>query len=260
MDKSKIDFLRALSEEYENENFIDGDPSWFMHQVDDALNVETVAFVASVLSFGSRKAFMPKIRYICEEANWDLVGYVTKGLFKKTFKKGDNTAFYRFFSNDAMHLFFTAYKDIFKRYGSLGKAVESAKCPDAVAAMRLISQLFAEAGSYGVVPNGVSSACKRLAMFMRWMVRDSSPVDMGLWANFIDKRTLVLPLDTHVLTQSKRLGLIDVKSSTMAVARRITDVFAKYVFPDDPCRGDFALFGYGINKSKEVKFAFLYGG
>lgn len=250
MDKSKVEFLISLSQEYETSDFIEGDPSWFMHQVKDPLNIEAVAFIASALSFGSRKAFMPKIRYICEEAKWDIVSYVSKGLFKKSFKKGDKRAFYRFFSNETMYLFFHAYKEILKRHGSLGEAIKKSGSTDAVAAMRLISQLFLDFGSIGVVPNGTTSACKRLAMFMRWMVRDGSEVDVGLWASFIDKRTLVLPLDTHVLAQSKKLGLINTKSSTMAVARRITEVLAKYVFPDDPCRGDFALFGYGINNKE----------
>ena len=83
-------------------------------------------------------------------------------------------------------------------------------------------------------------------MFLRWMVRDNSPVDIGLWSDFIDRRTLVMPLDTHVVQQSMRLGLLESAAASMSAARRLTVTLAE-VFPDDPLKGDFALFGYGVN-------------
>ena len=84
-------------------------------------------------------------------------------------------------------------------------------------------------------------------MFMRWMVRDSSPVDLGLWTRFIDKRTLIMPLDTHVVQQSQRLGLLRSRTASMSAARRLTQAMLE-VFPADSLKGDFALFGYGVNK------------
>ena len=83
-------------------------------------------------------------------------------------------------------------------------------------------------------------------MFLRWMVRDNSPVDLGLWADIIDKRTLIIPLDTHVLHEANKLSLIQSSTTSMSTARKLTTVL-KEVFPDDPLKGDFALFGYGIN-------------
>jgi uncharacterized protein (TIGR02757 family) len=83
-------------------------------------------------------------------------------------------------------------------------------------------------------------------MFLRWMVRTNSPVDLGLWADFIDCRSLIIPLDTHVLQQSERLGLITSKTASMTAARKLSAVLAT-IFPDDPLKGDFALFGHGVN-------------
>ena len=83
-------------------------------------------------------------------------------------------------------------------------------------------------------------------MFLRWMVRSDSPVDLGLWSKFIDRRTLIIPLDTHVLQQSVRLGLLNSKTATMSTAIRLTKTLAE-IFPEDPLKGDFALFGYGVN-------------
>ena len=87
-------------------------------------------------------------------------------------------------------------------------------------------------------------------MFMRWMVRDGSPVDLGLWAGFIDKSTLVIPLDTHVVQEARRLGLLSSPCASMCAARRLTSALSE-AFPGDPCRGDFALFGYGVSKQEE---------
>lgn len=83
-------------------------------------------------------------------------------------------------------------------------------------------------------------------MFLRWLVRNNSSVDLGIWHDFINKQSLIIPLDTHVLQQANRLKLLNTTSTTMSVARRLTDVLLK-IFPDDPLKGDFALFGYGVN-------------
>ena len=84
-------------------------------------------------------------------------------------------------------------------------------------------------------------------MFLRWMVRDGSPVDLGLWT-FIDKRTLIMPLDTHVLQEAARLKLISGKTASMRTAAQLTETL-RQAFPDDPLKGDFALFGDGILNS-----------
>ena len=98
----------------------------------------------------------------------------------------------------------------------------------------------------GIVPKNTSSSCKRICMFLRWLVRNDSPVDLGIWHDLIDKQSLIIPLDTHVLQQATHLKLLNTSSATMLVARRLTDVLLK-IFPDDPLKGDFALFGYGVN-------------
>ena len=88
-------------------------------------------------------------------------------------------------------------------------------------------------------------------MFLRWMVRDNSPVDLGIWKDSIDKRTLIMPLDTHVLTQAHHLKLLKSKSTSMSIAKKLTAEMAK-VFPTDPLKADFALFGYGVNNGQEI--------
>ena len=74
IDAATRDMLDRYASRYETEDFLIGDPSWFMHQVEGDANREAVAFVASCLSFGSRKQFMPKIQAIvdCAGGNVDL--------------------------------------------------------------------------------------------------------------------------------------------------------------------------------------------
>ena len=86
-------------------------------------------------------------------------------------------------------------------------------------------------------------------MFLRWMVRDNSPVDKGFWT-WYPKEKLIIPLATHVLQQSKNLGLIiENATGTRKTAMEITKAL-KQVFPEDPVKGDFALFGLGIQLSQ----------
>ena len=100
----------------------------------------------------------------------------------------------------------------------------------------------------GVPDMETKSGCKRLCMFLRWMCRHGSPVDFGLWT-ICDPRNLIIPLDTHVHKKALRLGLVKRLTPDLQTAIEITDRFAE-IFPDDPTKGDFALFGYGVNNGK----------
>ena len=88
------------------------------------------------------------------------------------------------------------------------------------------------------------AANKKINMMRRWLVRDDGKVDLGVWKNS-DKKDLILPLDVHVYNQAVTLGLTARKQKDIITAHEITDAF-KEIFPDDPCLGDFALFGYGV--------------
>ena len=85
---------------------------------------------------------------------------------------------------------------------------------------------------------------KKISMMRRWMVRDDGKVDLGVW-KASSKRDLILPLDVHVYTQASALGLTARRQKDIVTAREITDAF-KEIWPDDPCLGDYALFGYGV--------------
>ena len=147
-----------------------------------------------------------------------------------------------------MNQFLRAYRKLILAYGSLGDYLRH-NSHDTLSAIEAICRYFSSEGISVVIPKDTQSACKRVCMFLRWMVRYDSPVDLGLWKDFIHRRSLIIPMDTHVLQQSVRLGLLSSKTATMTTARRLSDALSE-IFPDDPTKGDFALFGYGVNTQK----------
>ncbi len=251
MDENTKKRLRALARRYETVSFLEEDPSKFMHLMKSEADKEAAAFIASALSFGSRAQFLPKIAAILEAAGEKPDMWIRTGAFAKFFGQNDKRCFYRFFTHADMHSFFKAYANVMRTHGTLGGFVKSESPLDAAEAVKAICRRFAQEGSTNVIPKDGSSACKRVCMFMRWMVRSGSPVDLGLWAGFIDRKTLVIPLDTHVLQEAKKLGLVKSSAASMAAARRLTAALAE-AFPDDPVRGDFALFGHGVSAGESA--------
>lgn len=249
MDQELKDLLIAYAEQYETAAFLDGDPSWFMHQVTGADNQEAMAFIASCLSYGSRKQFMQKIQLILDWSEGDTYDWVRSGAFEQHIAPGDKHCFYRLYTYDTMNQFLRAYRKLILAHGSLGGYLRHNNSHDALPAIEAICRYFSSEGISVVIPKDTQSACKRVCMFLRWMVRYDSPVDLGLWKDFIHRRSLIIPMDTHVLQQSVRLGLLSSKTATMTTARRLSEALSE-IFPDDPTKGDFALFGYGVNTQK----------
>lgn len=89
------------------------------------------------------------------------------------------------------------------------------------------------------------SACKRLCMYLRWMVRrDAAGVDFGLWSR-ISPADLICPLDVHVARVAHRLGLTSRPNADWRSAIELTEVLRRWR-PDDPAVYDYALFGLGM--------------
>ncbi|MCR5400006.1 MAG: DUF2400 domain-containing protein [Treponema sp.] len=205
--------------------------------------------------------------------------WILTGAFEKDFYSPDGNnsqKFYRFYSYQDILTFFEELQAIFQNYRSLGQAVkqkmeemsEGAKSqsPCSEAGKSNSRSPYSEAGKFApallctdaiisffekskIVPKGKSSAKKRLFMFLRWMVRPSSPVDLGLW-DWLSPSSLIIPLDTHVLSESQKLSLIPEKSAcSIKTALLLSDKLSE-VWPDDPLKGDFALFGLGVDSGK----------
>lgn len=248
--------LRGYAARYETTDFLSGDPSWFMHQVEGDHDRESLAFIAAALSYGSRKQFLPKIQYILDCSKGGTFEWVKSGRYDSDIPPSDE-CYYRLYTKRDINRFICCMKEMFDTYGSLGDfARKSVRNSDALTVVEAFTEFFRRSGS-PVIPKNTASSCKRICMFMRWMVRDDSPVDLGLWKSFIDKRTLIMPMDTHVVTEARALGLLKSGGTTMNAAKRLTQAMRE-VFPDDPLKGDFALFGYGIDKEGKEEEARKY--
>ena len=242
-----------LANKYEVPDFLNGDPSWFMHQVIGERNQETIAFIASCLSYGSRNVFMPRIQYLLDCSRNEPYEWIKSGKYKLDIPN-DDTCFYRLYTNAMMYNLFNALQAMYEMYGDMKNFI---RCHtghnddnyqlEAIEAIEAICHYFQEREAVRIVPKNASSSCKRVCMFLRWMVRTDSPVDLGIWSDLIRLRSLIMPLDTHVIQQSLQLGLITSKTTSMSVARKLTDKLLE-IFPDDPLKADFALFGYGVNQ------------
>lgn len=253
MEQATIALLRQLADRYETQHFLEGDPSWFMHQASSQRDAELVGFVASCFSYGQRAQFMPRVERVMEMAEWQPWRWIASGAYRDDITDSSE-CFYRLSTNADLRHLLDAIQSLLHKYGSMGEYVRQ-NATDGFTAIKALSDYFAAAGTKQIVPQSTNSACKRLAMFMRWMVRDGSPVDLGLWHRFLPKQSLIMPLDTHVVSQSLRLGLACSRATTMRAAIRLTETMRE-AFADDPLRGDFALFGLGIetsanNKNKE---------
>ncbi len=251
MESDTRELLILLAERYETAEFIVGDPSWWMHQVQGTRNQEATAFVASGLSYGSRSQFMPRIGQLLEWAEGDMDRWLRTGAYQEHFTLGDKSCFYRLYNNDTMRRFLDAYRAMLLEHGSLGEYLSTLHptplhpTPYTLHSVEAICGWFNNHDGGAVVPKDASSACKRVCMFLRWMVRDNSPVDLGLWSSFVDKRSLIMPMDTHVVSEAMKLNLLTSRCASMSAAIKLTDAMRE-VFPTDPLKGDFALFGYGI--------------
>lgn len=246
--EDKEAFLRALADKYETVEFVADDPVRFVHAAQGRANKESTGLVAACLSYGSRSQFLAKIGEIDSEAQGDVHGWILDGAYEKDFRPGDQTCFYRIFPRAKMWAFLNRFREILEEYGTLGDFVKK-NAKDGISAVEAICEAFSGSGCAPVIPHDASSACKRLCMFMRWMVRKDSPVDLGLWGDWMDRRTLIVPLDVHVARQARKLGLLYSRAPTMQAALGLTLRLAE-VFPDDPLKADFALYGYGINQPR----------
>ena len=155
------------------------------------------------------------------------------------FYYNDHRKFYRFLSYDDLYQLGNRLRRLYSDFERMEDMIIAR--PDKTP-IEAISDYFS--GINGIPDYSKGSACKRLCIFLRWMVRQDSSVDIGLWRK-LKADDLIIPLDTHVHRMALELGLTNRKQADMRTALEITKAM-KEIFPNDPARGDFALFGYGI--------------
>ncbi|MBQ9495403.1 MAG: TIGR02757 family protein [Treponema sp.] len=250
--------MRLLADKYETCNFSNGDPSCILQKYHAVADKEVAAFIVALLSFGRRDLFMKKADVLFTLARNHPAAWIKNGKWINDFPHGSKK-FYRFYSYDDMRAVFAVLQTILAKEKTFGayvrktymsrtarnaKSVDKSDCRENMPHLsEIISCIFRGCRA---VPQSAASANKRIHMFLRWMVRIDSPVDAGLWT-WYSPAELIIPLDVHVLRQAIKLKLVPPKSSASAkTAWQLTAVL-KQIWPNDPCRGDFALFGLGID-------------
>lgn len=245
--------LIQLADKYETLSFLDEDPSQFTRWYTETRDVELACFIAAMLAFGNRKQFIPKIREILTLADKSggIYSWISKGKFKEEFicPLQPEKKFYRFYSYSDMQDFFCDLMSIVNsEQKSLGAYFKEIYISEENKGNKpLLSDLISSAfPNSAIVPKGKASANKRIHMLLRWLVRKNSAVDLGIW-NWYSPANLIIPLDVHVMQEGQKLGLISEKASANRKTAMALTAQLKEIWPEDPCKGDFALFGSGVN-------------
>ena len=243
--------LKTLADKYETKEFLLKDPSQFMHRYSDPIEQEIAAFLAANMAFGRREQILNHTESVLSASGDSLVKWIQNKRYRKFFTQGDSS-FYRMFTHNDFLFFFDTICIFIKESGSIGNHIKKLYGNTSDYLSPLICNLFPL--NCHLIPHSKGTAAKRINMFLRWMTRSASPVDLGLWQSWYSKEKLLIPLDTHVMQEAAILNLFTLsKNGNVPAASFKTDVeltgLMNQVFPGDPCRADYALFGFGVDKT-----------
>ena len=233
MEEALKETLIGWAEEYNHPKYFQEDPIIFPTGFARRLqagqaslaDVEIAALLAAHLAWGRRTMIVRDCGRMFDEMQWRPYDYVMNGEYRD-----EDVSLHRTIK-------WSEFAGICGRLRGIYSETESL---EGLSDMDFRCRVFGQKEDRKA-PN------KKISMMRRWMVRDDGKVDLGLWRNS-QKTDLILPLDVHVYDQATALGLTERKQKDIVTARQITDVF-KEIWPEDPCKGDFALFGYGVTHS-----------
>ena len=234
MDKTTVELLRDWAETYNDPAYFREDPIAFparfaemeKRQTRCLKDIETAAVFASHFAWGRRAMIVRDCTRLFDYMDWKPYDYVMRGEWRN-----DGTSIHRTVKWSEVAAICSRLKDIYERVDSLeGFTLEMFRT-----------------GVFGQKPDPKAPG-KKINMMRRWMVRDDGKVDLGVWKN-TSPAELLIPLDVHVYDTASAIGLTSRKQKDIVTVREITDAFSE-IFPGDPCKGDFALFGYGVTHQK----------
>ncbi len=248
------ELLEIKAREYNSTAFIENDPVSIPHGFSRQQDIEIMGFWAAMLAWGQRATIIAKCKQLVEMMDgqpWEFICHHSENDLKPFLKFRHRTF------NDIDALYFIAF---FRSYYEKHHSLEAAFARHLSAEDETVEKALAGfQHDFFSLPNAPlrtrkhvatparKSACKRLNMFLRWMVRkDSHGVDFGLWTQ-IKPGQLVCPLDLHVERVARKLGLLQRKQTDWLAALELNH-HLKQFDPEDPVRFDFALFGLGLEK------------
>lgn len=249
--------LDNLVRKYESPDFIPRDPVKFPHMFDNSKDQEVSALIASCLAYGKREKIIESVQKIHEIMDFKPCEFVLDFNIDKDAKLF-NGFLHRYTTGRDVILLIYILNKALKEWGSLKKIFYkgfSSHDENIKPALTFFVDKLREylppdeknlKGIYHLIPDPAKgSACKRLNLFLKWMVR-TGPVDLHLWKE-IPANKLIIPLDTHVAKLSRKAGLTQRKADDWKTAEEITEKLKQFD-SSDPVKYDFALFGMGISK------------
>lgn len=250
MKKAELkDFLDEKVVSYNNAKFLDTDPIQIPHTFNKKEDVEISAFLTATIAWGNRKSIINNAHGLMDLMDQSPYEFVMK--HKKTDLDRLTYFVHRTFNGIDLTYFVQSLKHMYTVHNGLeGIFTEFQQKDSLQPTISIFKEKFFELPHQTRTTKHVSdplkgSAAKRINMFLRWMVRDSSTnVDFGLWKN-ISPAKLSCPLDVHSGKVARKLKLLKRKQND-AKALAELDKNLRKLDPIDPVKYDFALFGLGV--------------
>lgn len=247
--------LKALLDkkvqQYNTPDFIESDPISVPHSFTLKQDREIMGFFAAIFAWGQRKTIIKKSLELAERMDNAPFQFI-KNHSEPDLKQLLGFKHRTFNDTDLLYVI-----DFMKRHYAQAESLETAFSPDGrcgveEALIHFQTYFFespdAPRRTRKHIPSPLQkSACKRLNMYLRWMVRnDDAGVDFGLW-NKINPSQLICPLDLHVDRTARMLGLLEREKNDWKSALELTE-HLRQLDAEDPAKYDFALFGISIEE------------
>jgi uncharacterized protein (TIGR02757 family) len=265
-------YLDDCLHKFNNPAFIANDPISIPHRFSKPQDIEITAFWTAMLAWGQRKTIInsaTKLFDLMDNAPHDFIVNHQENDRKRfldfkhrTFQPTDTLYFLEFLQYHYKNN--TSLETAFAQH--LSKDTPSPSNRDASTVSEALIGFHNEFFSLPVAPHRTKkhvatpkskSTCKRLCMFLRWMVRqDAQGVDFGIWKN-IKPSQLLMPLDVHVERHARRLGLLTRPQTDWQAVLELTEAMREFD-AEDPVKYDFALFGLGVME-KDWNTDFTFG-
>ncbi len=250
-----IHHLRELLEhnlqKYNTRSFIENDPISIPYRYSKLQDIEISGLFAATFSWGQRKTIIGKsselMRLMHDAPHEFVINHTEQDLqllmdFKhRTFNYTDLLYFIHFLKNH-----YTKHQSLEELFIPGEESENVKRGIENFHTHFIADEFFPPRTGKHIASPAKNSACKRINMFLRWMVRkDESGVDFGIWKR-IKPHQLICPFDIHVEKVVRKLGLVTRKQVDWMAAEELTKNL-KQLDPDDPVKYDFALFGMGMD-------------
>jgi len=251
--KKKLDDLYI---QYNRRRYVHPDPLEFLYSYKEIREREIVGLISSSLAYGRVAQILKSVSLVLDKMNPSPYLFLNESTYKSIYMTFEGFK-HRFAGSSELAALLWGMKNVIERFGSLHKCFSDGLSKDddtIVRAMTFFStQLIAGKNKPGhlVAMPEKGSACKRMNLFLRWMIRKDR-VDPGGWGG-IPLSKLIIPLDTHMHRISLALNLTKRKQANMHTALAITSGFKKIV-PEDPVKYDFALTRLGIRNDLDIDY------